>query len=167
MNIKGANNYNIYNQPKVQAEPKSNAENQKKAEPQTEKAIKIITGLKEKSSQFDLFAQRLEEMRKQTKASAEQYEIQRKCMLIAMRIMQGDNVPHEDIIYLAENAPELYAKAIILRMQKENPEDHKRVSEDKKDNPASSGEPAKAAAAPEIKAAPESGASESGGDSQD
>ena len=135
MNIRSINNLNLYAQVKTQAETRNNANQESVAKP-ADKIIKKIDALKERGSQFEGFLQNLEEMRKQSKASAEMFEIQRKCLLIAIRIMSGDNVPPEDIIYLAENAPELYARAMIMRMYKEDPEDHKRVSEDKKSESA-------------------------------
>ena len=168
MNIRSANNFNIYNraQEKIQAELKNNADESRAPDKMTDKMLKKITRLKEMSNEFERFTERLEEMRKQSQASSEFYETQRKCMLIAMRIMQGDNVPHEDIAYLVENAPEMYAKAIIMRIQKEDPEDHERVSEEKEDDPVSPGGASVSVELSEI-AVPEAAVTvpESGGDS--
>lgn len=72
----------------------------------------------------------LENARKQSEAMAESTKVRMKCLLIAMRIMSGDKVPSEDYRYLAKNDLGLYAKAVSLRMEKENPKKHKQVSKD-------------------------------------
>jgi len=74
----------------------------------------------------------MENAKQQGKAAAKQYDTLRKCMIIAMRIMDGDIVPKEDYRFLAEHEPEMYKRAIFLRQQKEDPEKHKRLSEDDK-----------------------------------
>ena len=59
-----------------------------------------------------------------------------KCMRIAMRIMSGGVVPIEDKRYLAEKDPQLYFQAISLRVEKEDPEEYERLSdEEDKDKP--------------------------------
>lgn len=55
-----------------------------------------------------------------------------RCLQIAMRIMSGDNVPIEDERYLAEKDIELYHQAKTMRIEKEDPKDHDRLSEDEK-----------------------------------
>ena len=72
----------------------------------------------------------LREANKQAEAAAGAFDSLRRLLIIAMRIMRGDNVPHQDHRFLAENDPELYAKAMSLRITKEDPEDHDRLSED-------------------------------------
>lgn len=72
----------------------------------------------------------LENAREQGEAVADMMEKRMKCLLIASRIMGGDEVPVEDYRYLAENDLDLYSKAVSMRMEKENPNKHKRVSED-------------------------------------
>ena len=76
----------------------------------------------------------LEAARKQSEGAAEYYRRKLKCILIAMRIMQGDKVPPEDHSFLAEEEPELYQKAMSLRIEKEDPEEYDRVSEDEKND---------------------------------
>lgn len=48
-------------------------------------------------------------------ALSEQLKIQQKCLIIAMRIMQGKKVPLKDELYLMENDPEGYKLAMALR----------------------------------------------------
>lgn len=48
-------------------------------------------------------------------ALSEQLKIQQKCLIIAMRIMQGKKVPPEDERYLMEHDPNGYKLAIALR----------------------------------------------------
>ena len=64
---------------------------------------------------------------------AESMKIMIRCIKIAMRIMFGDKVPTEDERYLAENDPALYAKALMMRMEKEDPEEYESLLEDEKD----------------------------------
>ncbi|MDR2905013.1 MAG: hypothetical protein LBU73_03560 [Helicobacteraceae bacterium] len=75
----------------------------------------------------------LASVKKQADGAAKSFEIQRKCLAIAMRIMSGDKVPNEDHRFLMKNDPELYSKAIMMRQEKVNPEEYKRLSEDKDD----------------------------------
>ena len=61
---------------------------------------------------------------------AESYKEKIKCMQIAMRIMAGDKVPIEDHRYLAERDKELYVKALSMRVEKRNPKEHDKLSEE-------------------------------------
>ena len=81
-------------------------------------------------SDYTLLSQEMERVREYTDAAAESSKIQLKCMKIAMRIMAGDDVPEGDHRFLLEHAPELYGKAIMMRMQKEDPIKHKRLSDE-------------------------------------
>lgn len=83
--------------------------------------------------QIEELNRQLEASNKQTKKARDLAKIQAKCKLIAMRIMSGDTVPWQDYRYLAKNDPELYGKAIIMRIEKEDPKKHKRVSEEEED----------------------------------
>ena len=47
-----------------------------------------------------------------------------KCMRIAMRIVQGDNIPQKDDQFLAEKNPELHMRAWMLRVPKDDPKNH-------------------------------------------
>ncbi|MCL2845998.1 MAG: hypothetical protein FWE23_11230 [Chitinivibrionia bacterium] len=59
-----------------------------------------------------------------------------KALIIAMRIMRGDNVPKKDEDFLFEHNPELYMKAIKIRAMTENqnPKDYDSLFEDEEDN---------------------------------
>ena len=56
-----------------------------------------------------------------------------KCMQIAMRIMSGHNVPEADHRYLMDNDSSLYSKAVMMKIQKIDPEDLERLSEDEEE----------------------------------
>ena len=100
----------------------------------TEKKDKRVEKLEEMRNNYTMLSERLEELREQDKASAEGAKIRIKCMKIAMRIVSGDEVPPEDHRFLVKHDPGLYGKSIMMRMQKENPEKHKRISRDEEIN---------------------------------
>jgi len=62
------------------------------------------------------------------------FDVEIKCLKIAMRIMKGDYVPKKDENFLAENEPEMYLRAVLLRKQNEDPEDHDSLLEDKEES---------------------------------
>lgn len=72
----------------------------------------------------------LESSSEQQKASNENTKILIKCLMIAMRIMAGDEVPKEDHRFLAKYDMGLYHRAISMRIMRENPKKYKRLSED-------------------------------------
>ena len=95
-----------------------------------EKKDKRIEKLEDMRNNYAMLASEMENVRKQGEASAEATKIRIKCLKIAMRIMSGDEVPAADHRFLLEKDPGLYGQAIMMRMQKEHPEKHKRISED-------------------------------------
>jgi len=92
----------------------------------------------------DDFQKMLEEMRSEMQAlreglkrageagdgAAAAWKEKIQCLIIAMRIMSGDNVPEEDHRFLRERDVELYSRAIMMRIKKEDPEDYDRLSEE-------------------------------------
>jgi hypothetical protein len=68
-------------------------------------------------------------------AIAGTFDVLRKCLIIASRIRNGDEVPDKDAKYLQENNPELYMQALMLRQQKENARKYESVLEDEKKSP--------------------------------
>jgi hypothetical protein len=135
----------------------------------TEDTVVISTEGKAKS---DSFQSKLEEMRnryrmlredlKRAEAAAsgmaEQYKEKIRCMRIAMRIMSGGKVPIEDQRYLAERDMELYTQAMSMKLEKADPKEYDRLSEDEKsdsitdanDTSDSDTEPAEADAPAEV-----------------
>ena len=113
----------------------------------TEDTVDISVNAKEKNKETD-FQAMLEEMRNRLQAfreelkraretgegAAEAWKEKIKCMQIAMRIMSGNKVPEEDHRYLRERDMDLYSRAITMRIEKEDPEEHDRLSEDEEDN---------------------------------
>ncbi|MCL2078626.1 MAG: hypothetical protein FWH17_02150 [Oscillospiraceae bacterium] len=103
----------------------------------TDEAKEKANDLKSKRENF-LNEQRslLEELRRVGEMSeglAEGWKIKIKCLQIAMRIMSGNEVPKEDHRFLMENDAELYSRAISMKIQKTDPEEYDRLSEDDKD----------------------------------
>ncbi|MCL2125526.1 MAG: hypothetical protein FWH33_06005 [Oscillospiraceae bacterium] len=76
----------------------------------------------------------LEAAREQGDGMADYFKKKLQCIIIAMRIMQGDKVPPEDHRFLAEEEPELYHKAMSMRVEKEDPEEYDRLSEDEEND---------------------------------
>ena len=83
-------------------------------------------------SDNESFIKQMKAAQEAGKAKLEEARIRMKCLLIAGHIMSGDEVHKADIKYLKKHDPELYRKAISLRMEKENPKKIKRLSEDEK-----------------------------------
>ena len=65
-----------------------------------------------------------DQIRESNIEAAKGVDVMAKCMRIAMRIVQGDNVPQKDDQFLAENNSELHMRAWMLRVPKEDPKDH-------------------------------------------
>jgi hypothetical protein len=74
--------------------------------------------------------ERIENARQQGDAAAKSLDTQRKCRIIAMRIINGDIVPDADHRFLMENDPEMYKRAIMLRRHKQDPDEYDRLSDD-------------------------------------
>lgn len=62
--------------------------------------------------------------------SEEVQDVELKCLMISRRIIRGDLVPREDHNFLQEHNPELYTISILMRRNKDNPEEFDRISED-------------------------------------
>ena len=72
----------------------------------------------------------MENAKTQAEAESESAEVQRKCLIIAARIIAGDEVPKRDYRYLAKNNLELYCKAICMRVVRKKARRHKPISDD-------------------------------------
>jgi hypothetical protein len=90
----------------------------------------------------------LEAAKEMGEGMAEFFQIKIKCLVIAMRIIKGDEVPAADHRFLAENDLELYTKAMSMRQQNPKPEKHDRLSEDPDAGVEETGENNAEAAAP-------------------
>lgn len=75
----------------------------------------------------------LEQMKEQSKQKNDTFSDLTKCLIIAMRIINGDIVPRKDDKFLAETEPEMYFKAKLLRRQNDDPRDYKALTEDEKE----------------------------------
>jgi len=82
-----------------------------------------ISGKRESTREY---YSRLNEQMKAARENAEgagkAFDILRKCLIIAARIMAGDEVPQKDHNFLIENNSAMYMKAMSLRQYKEDPE---------------------------------------------
>ena len=98
----------------------------------TGKAGDIADELQKMADELKWFKEQMEIARTQSEGAAEQWRVLIKCIRIAMRIISGDIVPKEDHRYLAKHDPKLYAKALTMRIPKDNPKKYKRLSKDEK-----------------------------------
>ena len=132
MRIDGINKNNLMiypNQKSKSPEPVGIAESTE------EKKTKALEKLEEMQNAYETLSREMERIREQGEAMAEETKKRTKCMIIAMRIIAGDEVPVKDHRYLAENDPALYGRALMMRMQRPDPIKHKQISEDE-DDPA-------------------------------
>jgi hypothetical protein len=74
------------------------------------KAHREIDGAKQKGKTFDALA---------------------KCLKIASRIINGDNVPKKDDKFLYENYPGMHMRAWLLRRKNDDPKDYESLVDDK------------------------------------
>lgn len=89
--------------------------------------------LDEQNNMLEFLQMQLESTREQVKAGEEGWADYGKCLVIARRIANGDNVPMQDIDFLREKNPELFLKAMSMRMPNKDPEDCESVLEDEED----------------------------------
>lgn len=85
----------------------------------------------------DLFdvTEMLKQLRESSKTSPDDPLIVKlKCMVIATRIRNGDNVPNKDTRFLLENEPEMYLRAVLFRQKNNNPKKYKSILEDEKND---------------------------------
>ena len=91
----------------------------------------------QKKQEYDSAMQQLEQMReaeKQAEKSGKKFTDYGKLLKIAMRIMNGDKVPMADRKKLAEEMPDLYKQAILMRrLDNDKPNKYKSEYEDDKD----------------------------------
>jgi len=86
--------------------------------------------LEEMRSEMQALREGLKQAREAGEGAASAWKEKILCLQIAMRIMSGDTVPLEDHRYLRERDAELYSRAIQLRIEKEDPKEYDRLSED-------------------------------------
>ena len=109
-----------------------------------EDAVEISAEAKRKAAdpqnRLEEMRGRLRELREEMKRAreagegvAEAIKEKIRCIQIAMRIMSGNKVPVEDHQYLLEKDPGLYSQAISMKIEKDDPEEYDRLSEDEED----------------------------------
>ena len=80
------------------------------------------------------FVEKQREAEKQAEKSGKKFTDYGKLLKIAMRIMNGDKVPMTDRKKLAEEMPDLYKQAILMRrLDNDKPKKYKSEYEDDKD----------------------------------
>lgn len=91
----------------------------------------VLTGYRAAQNAFyDEFKDQIEQVRKEAQSSGEEAKKIAKCLKIAMEIAAGNVVPEQDQEYLRKNNPDLFAKAMEMRIPKEEPEECESVLED-------------------------------------
>ncbi len=83
----------------------------------------------EKYNEYKLLKM-LEELNETREEVRGKFDDKRKCIMIAIRIINGDNVPIKDMVFLKEKEPEMYLNAILLRRRNKKPKKYKSLIED-------------------------------------
>lgn len=126
------------------AQNKTGADEKQKAQKSTtsedaraEEKTRLEQLREQKKQEYDSAMQQLEQMReaeKQAEKSGKKFTDCGKLLKIAMRIMNGDKVPMADRKKLAEEMPDLYKQAILMRrLDNDKPKKYKSEYEDDKD----------------------------------
>lgn len=126
------------------AQNKTGADEKQKAQKSTtsedaraEEKTRLEQLREQKKQEYDSAMQQLEQMReaeKQAEKSDKKFTDYGKLLKIAMRIMNGDKVPMADRKKLAEEMPDLYKQAILMRrLDNDKPKKYKSEYEDDKD----------------------------------
>ena len=95
--------------------------------------VTISDEAKELRYNYQELLEELERLREATEGAKDSSEDFIKCLLIAQRIMSGDRVPLKDEKFLAENQPDLYLRAMLMKTTKVDPKKHKSLIEDEED----------------------------------
>lgn len=69
----------------------------------------------------------------ETNESKNKQDIALKCLTISRRIMAGDIVPQSDHRFLQKHDPEMYGRAILMRIPKAKPHKYKPLSREESD----------------------------------
>jgi len=94
----------------------------------------LQTMLEELRQEMQFLREGLQQAAEAGEGMAEAWKEKIKCMQIAMRIISGNKVPEEDHRFLRDRDMELYARAITMKIQKPDPDEYDRLSEDEKDD---------------------------------
>lgn len=108
-------------------------------------AISLLTA-KEKHEDTGELINMLKRLNEQPSEADAPFDDFAKCLTIALRIINGDRVPMKDEQFLAETEPEMYANAIMLQRQNDNPQKFNSLLDDKKDDTTTDDSPAVAIA---------------------
>lgn len=120
--------YAVLLQQKPKLPPKNNG--LPPVSPPPSQGEKMRDAIEQRESELEFHLQQLEQAGEQSKAANDQLKAQLTCLLISGRIIAGDEVPPADHKYLMKNDPSLYAKSILMRVQKNNPHKYKKASPD-------------------------------------
>lgn len=118
-------------------ENKETQENISAEDAHAEEKTRLEQLREQKQQEYDSVIQQLEKQReaeKQAEKSGKKFTDYGKLLKIAMRIMNGDKVPMTDRKKLAEEMPDLYKQAILMRrLDNDKPRKYKSEYEDDKD----------------------------------
>ena len=104
--------------------------------------------LDERRNELEALRRELERINEMNEGAAEGWRNKIKALRIAMRIISGHNVPEEDHRFLREADIDLYTRAITMRIEKQDPDDYDRLSEDEEERADKAGDDSADAAAP-------------------
>ncbi len=90
-----------------------------------QKMLEYELAVKKQQLQSDFKAAQAE-----IEAIKETFDVLIKCIKIAGRIIEGDNVPPRDHKLLMEHYPDMYSTAITVRRAKDDPENHDTLVEE-------------------------------------
>ncbi len=122
----------------------------RKAAEEEERRKKLQQKQQEKQEQLAMLKQELENSNEQAEAIGDEFKVYARCLTIASRISRGDTVPLKDMKYLAENEPDLFKQAILLRMPNDHPKKHKSVLDDDEEQQTEQTSESGESAAPEV-----------------
>lgn len=102
-------------------------------EGQLQKKQQLQEELRKQKQLAEKLKREAEAAKQQLEAEKEALKIQMLCLQIAGRIVTGDIVPTKDHQYLVKHDAALYGKALMMRIQKEDPEELEQLTEDEED----------------------------------
>lgn len=103
-------------------------------EPQELTKEQIQDLLAQARAQRNMYKRMAENANETAKAQAESFSKLGKCITIAIRLMNGDKIPSQDVQYLQKNNSELYQRAMLMRQQKKDPDEYDSVLDEEDDS---------------------------------
>lgn len=121
---------------KTDKSAQSKKETQSEESAHAEKKSRLEQLRQQKQQEYEQAMKQLQKMREEKQKSddeGDKFTDYAKLLKIAMRIMNGDKVPTSDRKKLAEEMPDLYQQATLMRSSNKNPKKYKKEFEDEED----------------------------------